>query len=69
MRKVCLVIVRLIGPDELCLLAGLGLVSWGFSWCWAPGSLLVPGAVLVWIALPQRTSFVRRESHESAGRT
>ena len=51
---------HLIGWDEVFLVAGLGLVVWGLWPVWERLALIVPGAVLVWIALPQRAAFMAR---------
>ena len=55
----------LVGAEELLLLVGLVLVSFGLWSVWKPGAFLVPGAVLVWIALPSRSPFVARPSEET----
>lgn len=49
-----------IGLDELLLVVGLALLAYGFWLTWSPGAFLVPGAVLVWIALPSRRAFIDR---------
>lgn len=49
-----------IGRDELYLAAGLALVATGCWDAWRPGAFLVPGVVLVWIALPCRAAFIDR---------
>lgn len=53
-------IPREIGSDEILIGAGLGLIAAGLWDVWRPGALIVPGAVLVWIGLPQRAPFVSR---------
>lgn len=52
-----------IGIDECVLVLGLALIAYGFALMpsWVAGSALGPGAVLVWMALPQRSTFVKRE--------
>jgi hypothetical protein len=54
---------EVIGVDECVLVLGLVLMAWGFALMpsWAAGSALAPGAALVWMALPQRAAFVKRE--------
>lgn len=47
-----------IGADEIVLGVGVALLSAGLWLAWAPGALLVPGAVLVWLALPSREPLV-----------
>jgi len=48
-----------VGRDELFLAAGLGLLGYGL-WLtpWQPAAFIVPGAALVWMALPPRRPFV-----------
>lgn len=53
-------IARAIGPDELQLGAALGLIAFGCWYVWKPAAALVPGAVLLWIALPTRKTFIAR---------
>lgn len=52
-------VAREIGRDELFLAGGLGLLGYGL-WLtpWAPAAFIVPGGVLVWMALPPRRPFV-----------
>ena len=48
-----------IGRDEVFLLVGLGLLSYGLALTpWPPSAFIVPGATLVWMALPPRKPFV-----------
>lgn len=49
-----------IGPDECALILGLLLVAIGAWLAWRPAGFLVPGAVILWIALPERASFIVR---------
>lgn len=46
--------------DEIVLALGLALVTVGLWTICGMGALAVPGAVLVWMALPQRKTFVER---------
>ncbi|MGE0363359.1 MAG: hypothetical protein AB7R67_21785 [Vicinamibacterales bacterium] len=52
-------VAREVGRDELFLTAGLALLGYGL-WLtpWAPAAFIVPGGVLVWMALPPRRPFV-----------
>lgn len=51
---------RVIGFDELALGIGLGMMAYGFADVWRPGMFIIPGAVIVWIALPVRKAFIER---------
>ena len=51
-------IAGVIGWDEVCLLAALGLIATGFWHLWRPGSFLAPGLVLLWLSLPSRARFI-----------
>ncbi len=57
---VWLAIVAAIGIDELALALALGLIGLGCWMVWKPGAFLVPGLVLLWLALPSRAPFVSR---------
>lgn len=48
-----------IGRDEIVLVLALGLVGYG-CWLtpWRPAAFIVPGAVLLWMAVPPRKSFI-----------
>jgi hypothetical protein len=46
--------------DEIGFCLALLLLSYGTWQVWRPGAALVPGAVLLWLYLPQRTSFVAK---------
>lgn len=54
------------GVDELHLFAGLALVAAGFWWLpdlqIRSGAMLAPGAVLVWISVPMRAPFVKKQA-------
>lgn len=58
-----------IGVDEVVLGVGVGLLSVGLALAWMPGAFLVPGAVLVWIALPSRQPLVTRAQAPAAAKT
>ena len=47
-----------LGADELLVVVGLVLLTAGLWPIADQGALVAPGLVLLWIALPQRTSFV-----------
>lgn len=49
-----------LGREELAIAVGLGLVAYGLWGAWRPGAFLVPGLVILWIALPSRPAFVER---------
>lgn len=51
-------VASLVGRDELVLCIGLSLIAVGFWDWWRPGVALVPGALLVWIAMPVRQPFI-----------
>lgn len=42
---------RAVDVQDMCLLGGLALCSAGSYWVYPPAGLLVPGAVLLWLAL------------------
>lgn len=65
-RAVFAAIASVIGPDEVLLATALVLLSMGCWLVWQPAAFLVPGVVLLWIALPSRVSFVVR--HQPTGR-
>ncbi|MGE0460911.1 MAG: hypothetical protein AB7Q16_06040 [Vicinamibacterales bacterium] len=59
LRTMAAGVAREVGRDELFLAAGLGLLGYGLSLTpWPPVAFIVPGAVLVWMALPPRRPFV-----------
>lgn len=49
-----------IGIEEVCVYAALGLIAWGCWPVWQPGSFLVPGAVMLWLYIPSRRPFIER---------
>ena len=58
-----------IGRDEIVLVVALGLVGYGL-WLtsWKPAAFIVPGLVLLWMALPPRKVFIVRPDVPSASR-
>lgn len=48
--------------DEALLYLAIGLLAYGGGMVWAPAAALVPGAILLWLALPKREGFIHRES-------
>lgn len=54
MRMVLAWLASMVGPKEVCLLSGLALLSWGCALIWSPAGFVVPGSILVWMALPPR---------------
>jgi hypothetical protein len=46
--------------DEIQVLVGLALIAAGCWMAWRPGAFLIPGAVLVWMAMPSRSAFIER---------
>lgn len=60
-------VAREVGRDELFLAGGLGLLGYGLSLTpWLPAAFIVPGAVLVWMALPPRRPFVVTSAAKAA---
>ena len=56
-----------IGRDEIVLVVALWLVGYGL-WLtpWQPAAFIVPGVVLLWIALPPRKMFIQRQPAQPA---
>lgn len=54
-----------LGLDELLFGAGLLLIGVGMWRVWQPGAFIIPGAILVWISLPQRKPFLEQRQPES----
>lgn len=52
------VISDYVGGREVMIAAGLLLIWWGFREVSPPAALGIPGAVLVWMALPSRPPFI-----------
>lgn len=44
--------------EELFVALGLLLIAAGFWQFWRPGSFVIPGAMLLWLFVPQRQRFV-----------
>jgi hypothetical protein len=53
-------LVALIGVEEILFVIGLGLCSVGAARIHPAAGWLLPGAILVWIAMPSRPSLIRR---------
>lgn len=51
---------KAIGADELLMLTALALIARGLWLTWQPGAYLVPGLVILWIAMPARSYFIAR---------
>lgn len=49
-----------IGRDEALITVGLLLLARGLWLAWPPAAYMVPGAIILWIALPSRTVFLVR---------
>jgi hypothetical protein len=54
-------LAALVGVDDVVLVLGLVLLTVGLWPVLERVALAVPGAVLVWLVLPQRVPFVLRE--------
>ena len=50
--------------DEILIVLALALIARGLWLVWQPGSYLVPGIVILWIALPTRSTLVSRQSEQ-----
>lgn len=57
-------VLSVVGIEEVAIYAALALIAVGSWQVWRPGAFLVPGAVMLWMYLPQRTTFIKR-SHEA----
>jgi hypothetical protein len=53
-------IAGFFGVDECFFVLALTLLAVGSYQVWPPAAALVPGAVLLWVYIPQRTPFVAR---------
>ena len=60
LRALGAALAREVGRDECALGLGLGLVTAGAWPVLGQGALALPGAVLIWLALPARSPFVVR---------
>lgn len=58
-----------IDADEVLLTLGLALITWGLWPLVGVCALIVPGAVLLWLALPSRAPFVTPPAEKPARRT
>lgn len=56
--------------EEIAIYSALALIAVGCWSAWRPGSYLIPGAVMLWMYLPQRSSFIvpTPEKRESRAR-
>jgi uncharacterized membrane protein len=41
---------------EILFLVGLGLTSLGLAWIYLPAAVIVPGVILMWLAIPPMPS-------------
>lgn len=57
-----------IGVDEALLLTGVGLIVVALWPVLGRLTLVIPGAVIVWLALPPRLPFLHRPSREESTR-
>lgn len=57
-------IAGIVGVDELLLVVGLVLITAGLWPVLDAVAFAVPGAVVLWIALPQRSPFVHRSTED-----
>ncbi len=65
-KRVVACVTAIVGMDELVLCAGIALASAGVWQVWKPGAYLLPGLVLIWMALPPRKAFIVRVSDAGA---
>ena len=63
-----MVLGGIIGADEVLLALGLSSVAYGCWQVWEPAAWIVPGGVLIWIAMPVRRAFIERPPPEAARR-
>lgn len=54
LRRLLAAIGGSIGVDDVLLVIGVALLAYGAGLIYQPAGYLVPGAVLVWIALPPK---------------
>lgn len=50
-----------IGVEEALIYTALGLLACGCWQIWKPGAFIIPGAVMLFMYLPQRQPFINRE--------
>lgn len=53
-------IASVIGFDEIAIAVGLALVAFGLWDVWRPGAFILPGMVILWMAVPSRPAFITR---------
>lgn len=61
LRSIGVALSAAVGVEEALIYTALGLMACGCWQVWKPGAYLVPGAVMLWMYLPQRKAFVDRE--------
>ena len=59
-RRVAAAVVAVIGVDELLIVVALTLVTVALWPRFGRQALLVPGLVVLWVALPSRAPFIAR---------
>jgi hypothetical protein len=62
MSKAYRLLAAELGRDECLLLIGLGLVAYGLSLVSTSAAFVVPGGVILWVAMPSRSPFVSRHA-------
>ena len=61
-------VASVIGFDEALILLGLLLVWYGLSYVSRAAAFAVPGAVILWLAIPPRKPFIVRQDGRRSGR-
>lgn len=61
LQRAAAIVRREVDADVILLVIAVVLIAVGFWDWWRPGAWIVPGAVLLWIALPSRRRFVAPE--------
>ena len=61
LRTAWVALTSAIGVEEALIYTALGLLAAGCWQVWQPGAFLVPGAVMLWLYLPQRAPFIKKE--------